>query len=544
MNESFRKFKNKFTVYAVIKALVSGISLALLAVGAVLLGLKLSGVGIAAWCYVIIGVGVALTGGVATFFIVRPTDVKLAKRLDAEYGLNEKVQTMVQFSGCEGDMLELQRQDTSARLAAVPKMRIRFTRIWQYAAVAVLAVTVIFTGLFIDPFKAEAKTPDPPVPPPATIQPEEGAWEYTAVMQAAMAEIMQNVQDSALQSAEKDAVYSELYGLDRSLRTVKKTDDMKTAVIATVTQIDGRIKTFNSYDDIYTALSGALSTEGAEPEDEIISAAVLVGATAFLPYLNSITSELYDYIEGRYYTLGEDITGALDKLNVSEKVSANWTVTKEGKACSAEFNGVSLQDYHSKLMLALVGVKDAGVSEEDALYGAVKTFADKLAAIITKLPQNYDTGTISNDISKAHEDYIQALIINLKPQSFNCIMNIFVRARVANILGVSASQLPELDLGGEIGIGGGNGGDGEDNKGDGNNGGGWGTGDEKFGSNDLIYNPLTGEYVPYGELLKEYEAKMAEQADGLPQDIRSFMEEYFKLLYGGIKDETTDENGK
>lgn len=123
-------------------------------------------------------------------------------------------------------------------------------------------------------------------------------------------------------------------------------------------------------------------------------------------------------------------------------------------------------------------------------------------------------------------------------------MNIFVRARVANILGVSASQLPELDLGGEIGIGGGNGGDGEDNKGDGNNGGGWGTGDEKFGSNDLIYNPLTGEYVPYGELLKEYEAKMAEQADGLPQDIRSFMEEYFKLLYGGIKDETTDENGK
>lgn len=42
-------------------------------------------------------------------------------------------------------------------------MRIRFTRIWQYAAVAVLAVTVIFTGLFIDPFKAEAKTPDPSV---------------------------------------------------------------------------------------------------------------------------------------------------------------------------------------------------------------------------------------------------------------------------------------------------------------------------------------------------------------------------------------------
>ena len=46
----------------------------------------------------------------------------------------------------------------------------------------------------------------------------------------------------------------------------------------------------------------------------------------------------------------------------------------------------------------------------------------------------------------------------------------------------------------------GNSGGGDDNS----HGGGFGDGDQIYGSEDEVYDPVTGEYVKYGEILQRY----------------------------------------
>ena len=64
--------------------------------------------------------------------------------------------------------------------------------------------------------------------------------------------------------------------------------------------------------------------------------------------------------------------------------------------------------------------------------------------------------------------------------------------------------------------------------------GGLGTGEVIYGSNDLVFDPDTNTYRPYGELLNEYFAKANEQiTDGKTSDkITDAAEEYFAKLFG------------
>ena len=61
-----------------------------------------------------------------------------------------------------------------------------------------------------------------------------------------------------------------------------------------------------------------------------------------------------------------------------------------------------------------------------------------------------------------------------------------------------------------------------------------------FGSDDLVLDPLTGEYVEYGTLLAKYNTLMIEKLGddkyGYTEEQKKAIEKYFALLYGGFKD--------
>ena len=80
-------------------------------------------------------------------------------------------------------------------------------------------------------------------------------------------------------------------------------------------------------------------------------------------------------------------------------------------------------------------------------------------------------------------------------------------------------------------------GDGPNDDGSGS-GGGVGEGVE-FGSDDLVLDPLTGEYVTYGTLYAKYntlkEEKLKDGKYDYTDEQRRVIEEYFKLLYSGLK---------
>ena len=80
-------------------------------------------------------------------------------------------------------------------------------------------------------------------------------------------------------------------------------------------------------------------------------------------------------------------------------------------------------------------------------------------------------------------------------------------------------------------------GDNKENEG-GSEGGGVGEG-SVFCSTDLVLDPVTGEYVEYGTLLDRYYAVVFEklQNGSYSDEQKNMIENYFALLYGGIKKE-------
>ena len=149
MDEKFKKIKNKCLIEALIKSAVIGISAGLFVTGIILLSLVLTGYSIHWAIYIPIGLISALAGGGVSFLFMRPSDMRVAKKYDTEFGLNEKLQTMVAFSGQEGDIIALQRSDASETLASLPARKIRFSQIWQYCLCAVLALALFFSAVFI-----------------------------------------------------------------------------------------------------------------------------------------------------------------------------------------------------------------------------------------------------------------------------------------------------------------------------------------------------------------------------------------------------------
>ena len=80
--------------------------------------------------------------------------------------------------------------------------------------------------------------------------------------------------------------------------------------------------------------------------------------------------------------------------------------------------------------------------------------------------------------------------------------------------------------------------DNNDDENSGSEGGGVGEG-SVFGSNDLVLDPITGEYVEYGTLLDKYYAVVFEklQNGSYSDEQKKMIENYFALLYGGLKKE-------
>jgi hypothetical protein len=87
-----------------------------------------------------------------------------------------------------------------------------------------------------------------------------------------------------------------------------------------------------------------------------------------------------------------------------------------------------------------------------------------------------------------------------------------------------------------------NGGDGSESDREEGEGSGGGVGEGAvFGSDDLVLDPITGEYVEYGRLYAEYNRRMLERLEneeyGYTEAQKKAIEKYFALLYGGLKEE-------
>lgn len=501
MNNSFKQLKSKYLLGAILKSAACGVSAGLFVVGVLLLSLKLGGVPFSALYYALIGVGVALSGGGVAFIFFRPTDKKVAVRLDGEFGLEERVQTALEFEGAEGTIVEMQREDAEAKLQTLPKSKIQISKIWQYCASLAVALAMILTGIFIPSNYASASGPgDDPT--------DVTNWHLVAVQ-----EIIDNVMDSNLASGPKGGVVGVLEELLEDLDGVSSVD--KTVVTAAIKDVEKVVLDYASYRRMAAALNDAGST--------YVAKAVLDGGNSYRYYY------LTTYTQTKTFYAGK-----------KEAVQLGLTVPM--KTFIEELDGLTTADLIMQKLDGVFASINAAVSAAkpaagDSLGALFSNFATDIFFLKTN-PDALSDEAMHDSAVSLFETFREDLCNEVSVQAYHMAMSAFVGNRLKSIFGMPVDEpetppsLPKPDDG--------NGGGGEGKPDDGNQSGGYGQGGLVGGGLDEIYDPETGTYRKYSdeELRLKYLQILNAYLSGeeLTEEQKNMARAYFDLLFGAQTD--------
>ena len=223
-------------------------------------------------------------------------------------------------------------------------------------------------------------------------------------------------------------------------------------------------------------------------------------------------------------------------------------VASEGESDEETIKGELAWNLEKSGLAIMTGLANSGISEEDPLYIACEQLVNRkegttppLLMGLSTLAKNADRLSLET-MKKKLDDTMNNMSKNflyaaIEAQKINTNTGEYALTKVSTLFMVPLPgfERPNLQSGGDS-----SGGDSDDENNDKEDSpsGGGGVGDGAvYGSNDLVLDPLTGEYVEYGTLLERYfplmEAKLAsgEYTEQQKQAIKN----YFALLYGGIK---------
>ena len=501
MSERFKKLKQKYLFGAILKSAVCGVSFGLFTAGIILLALKLSAISLGVVWYILIGVFAAAVGFGVAFIFFRPTDKKVALSLDNEFGLEERVQTSLEYNGQNGAILELQRADTEEKLAVLPKSKPRFSKIWQYLVTVAVAVIMAVTAFIIPAKQAAARIPGGD-DAPADI----GVLEIGMVK-----DIISDVQKSDLSYGFKTAVVSELDELIVELSREDLTQGLlKSAATYTIERVDTIINSGISY----ITIGEALEAEGQPVFGQII----LRGGNA------------YRYTDIMEYSHVE--TFNLKKLDtISDRTSASLSEQRELLNKSIE-DGLADEMY--ALGYALINALDGAV--HDSLYSFLNDFLATIAQLQVRVARGEFTDEdIQEEIENIFKNSLKnQLLLELCEQSYTGAMRRFVCNRLKYIFGLGQYEMPDKEDsgGGTVTPGG------DPPGGDPDTPGGPPVIGDQYGSDDEVYDPLTGMYRKYKDILKDYEAILTEliSSGTLSDEQIKMARDYFDRLRSGIKD--------
>lgn len=477
MSDKFKKLKRKYVLGSILKSLVCGLSFGLFAVGVVLLALKLSANSLDTVWYVLIGVGVAILGGGVAFIFFRPTNKRVATRIDNEFALEERVQTSLEFSDREGTIVELQREDTEKRLKTLPKSKFRLAGIWQFCLVVFIAVAMAVTAFTVPTAQAAE--------PPVVIPPEDRPRTVTEIELQSVRDIIAVVSRSEIKSEAKEAAIGELNELLVVLENDVKTEgQLSSAISTTVVNINNIFNGLNTF----SGLSAALEDAGAAE----LAKVVLNGSNSYSTYEMMTADDLTFFHDNQGSATATRMKSGIDALNAKL-----GTAVAEGLA--DEIDGIVTPI--SSVLLDL--------EESNGLYAYLNEFVNTLTTEYEGLQgvTEVDGGTeeaIHGRLSGAVGTFNTRAARELADQSYHGAMRRFIGNRLRYIFRLGGYELPEElieDSGGGNGSG--------DSTGPGESDGGTGSGENRGGTDDEIYDPRTRTYEKYMDIISEY-AQMIE----------------------------------
>ena len=495
MSESFKKIRKKAMLSAILKSAIVGVFCALLAVGLTLLIVKANAARKEWYIYLLAGVCAAGAGFGITFLFTVPSDKKLAKRLDFEYGLNEKVQTMVEFGGQSGTILGLQRKDADEKLKNLPRRKLSFKKIWQYIAVSVAGAAVFAAG-GIYPSKY---TPSIPA----------DGFEIDEWQSVALEQLCEEVKTSSLTEEVKTPVSEALDSLLADLKTETSGAAMRSKVANAVEITDNAVIGISSYRDIATAMHAAEVREALNTlKTSLVKAAESFGARKSVLSMQTVTSAAEQ---------SEEKIGAALEVFTAELQKSTDECTDKKKLADivAAFRG-SLN----------LGLDDENLYEKlknDALYLSMSDYSKNLGEKIVDGYRGESLASLKQYVKDFNENFIASAQSPLSTQSYANAMDSYIRNRLAEIFKI---QLPEFEELAFI--------DGSDDSGDDSgkdNAGGAGD-DENVGGEEIVFDPSNEEYVKFIDLWlssgSQYSSKLAEYIDSIEdEELKEYLQKYF-----------------
>ncbi|MGM9641583.1 MAG: hypothetical protein ACI3XI_00090 [Eubacteriales bacterium] len=427
------------------------------------------------------GCGVALFTFALFLLIARPTKRRIAAELDRRLGLNEKVRTMVEFADAEGDMIEVQREDTVCILEAAPKKAFRSRRAALNAIFPAIAAVLLVVSFLLPVIAA------PDNPPDDTID-ESDLWALTEWHITAVRELIEQIKSSEMYESAKPRLTGELEKLLSDLAPVTSKTAMKQRVITSMVAIDAVADEINTYTKLATAL-------GASSSKTVAEFASAMGVPS-------------------------------DPINETEFA-----------AIVASFKEETLKNELSSFAYALEAAADsAGTENDDLLYTAICESAALLRDYSSKVGTDG-----AESLSSVFEEVARRISLALDGQGINRSVSNSTIDGLMIIFGVAYGELPEelrVRNDGEVGTEG-NEYEEKDND-DILNPGGLGGGEVIYGSNDLIYYPKDDVYIRYGDVIDEYNGKKTSMIEDspMPDAVKDFIDKYFANLYN--KKESND----
>ena len=503
MNRSFLKFKRGLLAVNIVKAALCAIALGLTVSGALLLLTNYEIIGLDQIYILPISLVVLLLSGGGSFLLIRTSDMRVASSLDKRYSLEERVQTMLQYKDEEGAIFELQRKDAEEALAAAKTASLKLRGLWIYVLALLLGAAVFTLGLILKP---------EPTPPPPEV---EVPFSLTEIQREAIEELIVYVESSDMESPYRE-------------NTAAHLDLMLEELIAATTT--------KMRDSAVSKATGAILAEVDESSSglEVINALGATGNPGVLALARALN--FYDWLAGGEW---DDYTDAMAKFRAS--LTTVLSEEEAGDGASALLTAKLVQlltDTGSGIPTALRG---SGVSSQDPFYIAADSYASYIVengdgSSVLGIARLADlAGELGYDETQRRLDGLFTALSGttftaLETDYVNVSVGEYAVTRVCILLGV---PIPRFDrpLINRDPSGGSAGGD----SGEGSGGGGIGVG-TVYGSDDLVLDPMTGEYVEYGTILDGYfydaDLKMSEGA--YSEEDKKAIEKYYDILYGGF----------
>ncbi len=471
MDNGFRKFKQKIRLSAIIRALLMGLSLGVVAVAALWLVAKLTNTAPTFTPnflqYGVIGGGIALVCSAIFIALMLPTDKRLAKRLDNKLEMHEKVQTMIAFRKEDSEMIRMQRENTQELLMQTPTKKARSKTAWLSMILPVVACACMAAAIVVP---AQGVQGDKPV--------DESGWFLSVYDEQKLLNLIEYVQTSGMQEEPKAGIVTELNDLLTDLKAIKKKVIMQERVINAITDIHEIAKPCHTHTDIVSALKGAVSTE-----------VIAMG--------NAISALEDNTIKTHMQTLLETLKAG-DKEALATALSAD-------------------------LQTAL---SSTGQTEENALQKALADFAAELATVKADFTELQLQELVNRGES--------AIAIAIKQPGIDVGVERYTINHLMSIFGISADSIPQeiLDTFDDASISGDTDSSGSDEDGKSHAGGGIGPGNVLVGSNDEIYDPSLDDQVVYGEVLTQYQSVILDYiTDGnIPSELEEMVTAYLAIL--------------